>query len=353
MIRAISPSYNKVRGGIPVGSITAREFVSFLIFWTLSLPAIWFPVHKIRHLFTIKAYIVPMAGLAFFVWAVYRANGMGPIVHQPATARGSDLAWGFVAAIMSSIANFATVIVNNPDFSRFARKPSDALWPQLMTIPIAFAITSFIGMIVSSSSQVIFGTTIWNPLDLLSQILDDANANARSRLGVFIIASAFALAQLGTNIAANSVSAGTDMTALLPQYINIRRGGYVCAGIGLAICPWQFLSSSSKFTIYLSAYSVFLSSIAGVIVCDYYIVRKGNLQVKSLYSGQKTSPYYYWHGWSWRAYLSYGCGVLINIFGFMDALGVAGVPIAAVYVCRLNFFAGFGLSAMVYYILSR
>jgi NCS1 family nucleobase:cation symporter-1 len=349
----MSPSYDKVLVGTPVNSITAREFVSFLIFWAFSLPAIWFPVHKIRHLFTIKAYIAPTAGIALFVWAVYRANGMGPIVHQPATARGSDLAWGFVAAIMSSIANFATVIVNNPDFSRFARKPSDALWPQLMTIPIAFAITSFIGMIVSSSSQVIFGTTIWNPLDLLSQILDDANANTRSRLGVFIIASAFALAQLGTNIAANSVSAGTDMTALLPQYINIRRGGYVCAVIGLVICPWQFLSSSSKFTVYLSAYSVFLSSIAGVIVCDYYIVRKGNLQVKSLYSDQKTSPYYYWHGWSWRAYLSYGCGVLANIFGFMDALGVPGVPIAAVYVCRLNFFAGFGLSAVVYYILSR
>jgi nucleobase:cation symporter-1, NCS1 family len=353
MIRAISPSYNKVPVGIPVSSITVREFVSFLIFWTFSLPAIWFPVHKIRHLFTIKAYIVPTAGLALFVWAVYRANGMGPIVHQPATARGSDLAWGFVAAIMSSIANFATVIVNNPDFSRFARKPSDALWPQLVTIPIAFAVTSFIGMIVSSSSQVIFGTTIWNPLDLLSQILDDANANARSRLGVFIIASAFALAQLGTNIAANSVSAGTDMTALLPQYINIRRGGYVCAVIGMAICPWQFLSSSSKFTIYLSAYSVFLSSIAGVIVCDYYIVRKENLQLKSLYSGQKTSLYYYWHGWSWRAYLSYGCGVLANIFGFMDALGVPGVPITAVYISRLNFFVGFGVSAVVYYILSR
>src|SRR5277367_592467 len=111
MIRAISPSYNKVPGGIPVGSITAREFVSFLIFWLCSLPAIWFPVHKIRHLFTVKAYIVPTAGIAFFIWAIVRAKGIGPIVRQSNTSHGSKLAWGMVSGIMSAIANFATLIV--------------------------------------------------------------------------------------------------------------------------------------------------------------------------------------------------------------------------------------------------
>ena len=353
MIQAIWPSYDSKPKAVPSNGITSQEFFSFFIFWAASLPAIWFPVHKIRHLFTIKAYVVPTAGFALFSWAISRASGMGPIVHQPATAHGPDLAWGIVGAIMSSIANFATVIVNNPDFTRFARKPSDALLPQLLTIPIGFAVTSFIGMIVSSSSNVIFGTTIWNPLDLLSQILRDSSANAHSRVGVFVIASAFALAQLGTNIAANSVSAGTDMTALLPRYINIRRGGYVCALIGLVICPWQFLGSSNNFTTYLSAYSVFLSSIAGVIVCDFYAVRKGRLEVESLYSSQRSSPYYYGRGWSWRAYLSYACGVMVNIFGFMEALGVPGMPIAAVYMYRLNFFVGFGVSSLVYYVLCR
>ena len=135
---------------------------------------------------------------------------------------------------MSSIANFATVIVNNPDFSRFAKKSSDALLPQLLTIPIGFAVTSFIGIVVSSSSKFIYGTAIWNPLDLLSQFLLD-DASSAERFGIFIIAAAFTLAQLGTNIAANSVSAGTDMTALLPRYINIRRGGYVCAFVGLVM----------------------------------------------------------------------------------------------------------------------
>ena len=254
---------------------------------------------------------------------------------------------------MSSIANFATLIVNDPDFSRFARKPSDALWSQLFTIPIGFAATSFIGIIVSSSSKVIFGTVIWNPLDLLSQFLS-ADANGAERFGVFVIAAAFTLAQLGTNIAANSISAGTDLTALLPRYLNIRRGGYICAVIGFAMCPWNLLSSSNNFTTYLSAYSVFLSSIAGVMLCDYYVVRKGYLQLKELYSAQKTSPYYYFLGWSWRGYAAYIAGILINVVGFVDAIGTEGpMPMGAVYIYRLNFFAGIIVSSGVYYLLCR
>lgn len=124
--------------------------------------------------------------------------------------------------------------MNDPDFARFARKPRDVLWSQIITIPVGFAVTSFIGIIVSSSSTVLFGHTVWNPLDVFSSLLDEGGSG--NRAGVFFIATAFTLAQLGTNIAANSVSAGTDMTALMPRYLNIRRGGgfsysYACCEI--------------------------------------------------------------------------------------------------------------------------
>ena len=318
--------------------------------WVCSLPAIWFPVHKIRHLFTVKAYFVPVAGVAYFIWAVVKAHGIGPIVHQPNTVQGSALAWAMVKGIMSSVSNFATLIVNDCDFARFARKPRDALWSQFITIPLGFAVTSFIGIIVSSSSTIIYGKPIWNPLDLLSNFLDGANSG--ERFGVFIIAAAFALAQLGTNIAANSVSAGTDLTALLPRYLNIRRGGYICAIVGLAMCPWNLLSTSNNFTTYLSAYSVFLSSIAGVIICDYYIVRKGYLQITELYSAKKTSPYYFWFGFHWRGYAAYIAGILINIVGFVGAIG-RPVPIGAQYIYNLNFFCGFIVACGTYYLLCR
>ncbi|EHL03510.1 putative Uncharacterized permease C29B12.14c [Glarea lozoyensis 74030] len=332
MISSIWPSFEKIPNGIPNSGTTTMDFVAFFLFWAGSLPAIWFPVHQIRHLFTAKAIVVPTAGLAFFIWAIVRAHGLGPIVHQPAEASGSKLGWGMVMGIMSSIANFATLIVNDPDFARFAKKPKDAFWSQLFTIPLGFAITSFIGIIVSSSSTVIFkGDPIWNPLELLQSFLNEGGSKNR---------------------AANSVSAGTDMTALLPRYLNIRRGGYVCALVGLVMCPWNLLSSANNFTTYLSAYSVFLSSIAGVIICDYYIVRKGYLEVKELYSARANSPYYFTFGFHWRGYTAYICGILINIVGFVGAIGKP-VPMGATYIYRLNFFCGFIVASGSYWALCK
>jgi len=351
MISAIWPSFTNLHNGMPNSGTTTRDFLSFFIFWVLSLPAIFFPVQTIRHLFTVKAIIVPTAGISFFIWAVVRAHGVGPIIHQPNTSQGSVLVWGMVSGVMSAIANFATLIVNAPDFTRFARKPKDALWSQLITIPAGFAFTSFIGIIVSSSSVVIFhGDPIWNPLNLLQSFLDEGTHG--NRAGVFFIAFAFALAQLGTNIAANSVSAGTDMTALLPRYLNIRRGGYICALVGLVMCPWNLLSSANKFTTYLSAYSVFLSSVAGVIVSDYYIVRRGYLQIKDLYSAKKNSPYYFWFGFHWRGYTAYIAGILINIVGFVGAVGKP-VPAGANYIYRLNFFCGFIVAGTIYWAMCK
>jgi len=114
MIRAIWTRYTDLPNSMPASSGTnTRDFLSFFLFWLCSLPAIWFPVHKIRHLFTVKAYFVPVAGVAYFIWAIVKAHGIGPIVHQKSSLHGSELGWAMVKGIMSSIANFATLIVNN------------------------------------------------------------------------------------------------------------------------------------------------------------------------------------------------------------------------------------------------
>ncbi|KAI0009493.1 permease for cytosine/purines, uracil, thiamine, allantoin-domain-containing protein [Xylariaceae sp. FL0662B] len=356
MIRSIWLSWD--RNTIPNtfsadSGTTTADYVSFFLFWFLSLPAIWFPVHQIRHLFTVKAYFVPCAAVAFFIWALVRAGGAGPIVRQKASIEGSDLAWEFIKGVMSSIANFATLIINDPDFSRFATKPRDALWSQFFAIPIGFAVTSFIGIFVSSSSVVIYpgSEPIWDPLELLEKFIDDGGSG--QRFGVFMIALAFALAQLGTNIAANSISAGTDMTALFPRFLSIRRGGYICAIVGLAMCPYNLLTSANQFTTYLSSYSVFLSSIAGVMCSDYYFVRKGYLNLKELYDARKTGPYFFTFGVHWRAYASYISGILINVVGFAGAVNGGNVPIGATYIYNFNFFGGFIISSGMYWILCK
>lgn len=122
-----------------------------------------------RHLFTAKAICVPIAGIIFFVWAIVKAKGVGPIVRQPSTIHGSKLAWTMVASLMSCISNMATLVVNAPDFASRATTPGAAVIPQLISVPIGFSMVSFLGIIVSSSSTVIFGEAVWSPIDLLNR----------------------------------------------------------------------------------------------------------------------------------------------------------------------------------------
>ncbi|QBM85530.1 nucleobase:cation symporter-1, NCS1 family [Metschnikowia aff. pulcherrima] len=346
--------------GILNKNVTTFEFLSFFLFWLFSLPFLWFPPHKIRHLFTVKAYISPVAGVAFLIWTLVKSHGAGPVIHAPSALQGLALAWAFVESTMNSLANFATLITNAPDFSRFADKPSFAIKyvVQTVSIPLCFSITSLIGILVSSASTELYGTTYWSPLDVLGRFLD--NYSSGNRAGVFFISFAFAIAQLGTNISANSLSFGTDVTALLPQYMNIRRGSYLCALLALVVQPWNLLLSSSKFTTYLSAYSVFLSSIIGVICSDYYVVRRGHLKLTHMYSThapsdktQRSDYMYNRFGTNWRALIAYLCGILPNIVGFVGATsGTDKVPMGANEVYRLNFFMGFFSSGIVYVALT-
>ncbi|KAJ3817700.1 permease for cytosine/purines, uracil, thiamine, allantoin-domain-containing protein [Lentinula raphanica] len=351
MLRAMWPSINDIPNGLPDSAgITTKEMLAFFLFWFISLPAIWFPVHQIRHLFTLKAIITPIAGLVFFVWCIVKAKGVGPIIRQPGTMHGTDLGWGMVMNLMSCISNMATLLTNAPDFASRAHTPSAALYPQLFSVPLTFSIVSFIGIIVSSSSQAIYGEAIWSPIDLLNMFLDDHPSHG-TRFGVWFIAFAFVIAQIGTNISANSVSAGCDLTSLVPRFINIRRGGYIAAIVGYCILPWKLLASSNGFVSYLSAYSVFLSSIAGVMVTEYYFIRKGHYRMKDLYDTRRDGWYWYTYGINFRAYAAYIAGILINVVGFAGATGRT-VPIAATRIYEMSFFTGFGTSMIIYLLLN-
>lgn len=352
MLRAMWPSVETIPNHLPESSGTnTRDFMCFFLFWLISLPAIWFPIHQIRHLFTLKSIVTPIAGITFFIWCIVKAHGVGPIIKRPASVHGSELSWHMVTSLMSCISNMATLVTNAPDFASRAKTPSAALWPQLVSVPLGFSLVSFVGIIVSSSSEAIYGEAIWSPIDLLNRFLDDGPSGA-TRFGVWFIAFAFIIAQLGTNISANSISAGCDLTSLMPRFINIRRGGYIAAIVGLCMLPWNLLKDSNSFTSYLSAYSVFLSSIAGVMITEYYIIRRGHYRVADLYSASKDGWYYYTYGVNFRAYAAYISGILINVVGFAGATG-RDVPLAATRVYQMSFFTGFGVSSLAYYILCR
>ncbi|KAJ7269879.1 permease for cytosine/purines, uracil, thiamine, allantoin-domain-containing protein [Mycena rebaudengoi] len=351
MLRAMWPSVNSIPNHLPASSgTTTKDFMCFFLFWLISLPAIWFPIHQIRHLFTVKSIVAPTAGITFFIWCIVKAKGVGPIIRQPSTVHGSELGWAMVSSLMSCISNMATLITNAPDFASRAKTPAAAGLPQLISVPLTFSLVSFIGIIVSSSSVTIYGEAVWSPIDLLGRFLDDSPSSA-TRFGVWFISASFIIAQLGTNISANSVSAGCDLTALFPRFINIRRGGYIAAIVGLCMLPWKLLESSNSFTSYLSAYSVFLSSIAGVMITEYYIIRKGHYRVEDLYHTRRDGWYWYTYGINFRAYAAYIAGILINVVGFAGATGRI-VPAAATHIYEMSFFTGFGVSSLTYWLLN-
>lgn len=349
VLRSIWPSYNNLPNSIPESAgVTTRDFLSFFLFWLCMLPAAYTRVEKIKYLFIVKSIVVPAAFFAMFGWSIHDANGLGPIVHQPSRLQGSALGWAFVTAVTNQISNMVTLVCNMADFARVARKRSDTVLSQALAIPLTFAITSFVGLIIASSSTVIFGTTVFNILDILSMRLDRDPQASGVRAGTFFIAASFTLGQIGTNVAANTLSAGSDLTALFPRYLTIRRGSMLSLAIALCICPWKFANSNSNFAAYLSAYSVLLSPFVGIILGDYFIVRRGLLNVPELYTLNRSASYWYKAGLNPRAYIAYLAGILINIVGFAGAVG-ADVSEAAIHVYRLAPFTG-SLVALVFYL---
>ncbi|KAG1876369.1 permease for cytosine/purines, uracil, thiamine, allantoin-domain-containing protein [Suillus subluteus] len=336
MLRAMWPSIND----LPSSGTDTRDFLCFFLFWLISLPVIWFPVHKVatflsRHFFLAIPILMPIASIGFLIWCIVKAHGIGPIVHQPSTLHGSQLGWAMVVSSMSCIANKVTLVTNAPDFASRARTPSAALYPQLFTFPL-------------TASFAIYGTAIWSPIELLGNFLND-NPSKATRFGVWFISASFVIAQM------------SRINILKIRLQNIRRGGYIAATVGLAMCPWNLLKNSNEFTSYLSAYSVFMSSIAGVMVTEYYVIRKGHYNVKDLYNTEKGSWYWYTYGINFRtltrstksrAYAAYIAGILINAVGFAGATGRV-VPLAATRIYDLSFFTGFAVSALVYWALNR
>ncbi|GAA6020293.1 hypothetical protein JCM11491_005320 [Sporobolomyces phaffii] len=351
LLCAIFPSFARIPNSIPGSGTDTAHFVSFFLFCFVSLFVIYLPIHSLRHFFTAKAVLAPICGFALLGWCLGKAGGAGDLLRAPPTLKGSALGWVFVANLMSCLGNMATLVTNATDFASRARRPSDVVLPNLIALPVCFSLVSLVGIIIASSTEAIFGEFVWSPAEILARFLlpaaDGTSASSATRAGVAIISIGFIVSQCGTNVAANSLSAGCDLTALAPKYITIRRGGYMCAAIGFAMCPWHLLSSSSNFTTYLSAFTVFLSSIVGVMTAHYWITAGQLVKTDDLYTFSKTGAYRYFYGVNLRAYAAYVAGIAPNFPGFLGACGM-DVSLAATRIYQLSWFVGFGCSALVY-----
>lgn len=259
MIEAIWPSFASWHAdALPASAdITASELLSFSIFWFASLPFLALSMPALRWLFLIKILIMPILGICLFTWAVTASHGFGPLLRLPnKIENGMSLGYAFCYSITTSISANSTITVKIPDLTRYARSPRSATIAQAILNPLCITLIYFLGVIMAASSQVIYGTIQWNPIFIVL-MWDD-------RAAKFFVGLLFAFAMIGTNVAGNSVPFANDTMALLPKYMNLRRGQFLCAFLGFVIWPWKIEASAQSFLAFLNGYSApFFAPVAG------------------------------------------------------------------------------------------
>ncbi len=251
-------------------------------------------------------------------------------------------------AINSGMGNTATLITNQPDIARWSKTKTGAQWSQLISQPIAVTLSASLGILSTSAINAAWGLNLWNPWDLLAAILDRYWSSS-VRFAVFLSAFTWMVSILGTNIAANMIPFGSDSSMLLPRYITIPRGQYLVEFLAFAICPWKILSSASVFTTFLSGYGLFMASVVAIMICDYFMLTKGNVFIGHLYNGARSNKHYYYHrGWNIQAVIAYICGIVPPFPGFAGTLG-AKVSTGATDLGRLGWLLSFFVSFVVYW----
>ena len=313
----------------------AFPMVCFFVFWVLNMYIIYLGVDSIKKLLVFKAIFLPAAALALLIWAIVAAKGLGPILSQPSKfSNNQEFFTFFFPALTGMVGFWATLSLNIPDFTRYARSQKAQVNGQIIGLPPSMTFFAFVGVIVTSATAIIYGNTEWDIVKLAGKFDNKIMATA-AMIGIII-------STLATNIAANIVSPANDFSNLSPKKINFRTGGYITGIIGVLIFTW------------LIAYSSLLGPVGGIMIVDYFFIRKKELQLDELY---KTSgAYSYSKGFNQKAIVALVLGILPNLPGFLLQIKLIGANVFPGWISQLYnyaWFVGFVVSALLYYILMK
>ena len=326
MLVALAPGWQR----FPYGPA-----VCFLFFWLLNVAVIVRGIEAIRFLQGVSAPFLLLIGPALLVWAGNKAGGFGPMLSTPSKFQSWPEFFHFFIPSLTGVVGFwATVSLNIPDFTRYARSQREQALGQALGLPATMTFYSFIGIAVTSATTIIFGQALWNPVAVLAR-LGNPWAVAVAMLGLLV-------ATLNVNVAANVVSPANDFSNLAPRRIGFRTGGLITCLIGVLMQPWKLMSSFSSYIFgWLVGYSGFLGPIAGVLICDYFLIRKKHLLVDDLY--RRNGVYEYSAGFHWRALLALAAGAAVALSGLVVP------PLRMLY--NYAWFVGFLVSFLLYFSL--
>jgi NCS1 family nucleobase:cation symporter-1 len=301
----------------------------FGFFWLLNVLVILRGIETIRFLQGISAPFLLLIGLALLLWARSKAGGFGPMLSTPSKFQNfGEFFRFFVPALTGVVGFWATVSLNIPDFTRYARSQHDQVLGQALGLPATMTFYSFIGIAVTSATLIIFGQALWDPVAVLSRL--------GNPFAVVLAMLALLMATLNVNVAANVVSPANDFSNLSPRRISFRTGGLITCFMGIAMQPWKLMANYGSYILgWLVGYSGFLGPIAGVLICDYFIVRKKLLVVADLY--QRNGLYEYQRGVNWQAVAALAAGAGVAFVGLV----VPSLRVLYNYAWFVGFFVSF------------
>lgn len=334
---------------IPVLAITPLQLTCFFVFWGINVAIILKGIHSIKVLETLAAPFLIACGIALLIWALVKVDNPADLFSQPSSFKTSAEFWKvFFPQLTAMVGFWATLSLNIPDFTRYCRSQRSQAAGQIIGLPTTMTLFCFIGIVVTAATVVVFGEPIWDPVILVSKLGSPAV--------VVVSMIALTLATLSTNLAANVVSPANGFSNLAPSKISFRTGALITCAIGVAILPWRLYNDLSAYIFtWLIGYSALLGPIAGVMLADYFIIRRTKLDLKALYDPR--GPY---RGINHNAMLAMTIAVLPNIPGFLNAVSRGSWTILpdsiqptfdAIY--SYAWFVGVLLAAAVYLAASR
>jgi NCS1 family nucleobase:cation symporter-1 len=329
--------YSMLRIVWPAADTPAASWICFLAFWLLNMYVVWRGIEIIKKLDAVGAPFMTIVLLLLLFWVTSKAGGIGPVLTAPSRFHSTaEFLRVFVPSLTGMVGFWATVALNIPDFTRYAKSQKAQMLGQALGLPPAMTLFSFIGVAVTSASAVIFGTQIWDPVVLIGRF--------QQPLIALIALVAILIATLNTNVAANVVSPSNDFANLAPRYISFRLGGLITGVAGLLMMPWKLMASAQSYVFgWLVGYSALLGPVAGVMIADYYIVRGRNLSIDDLYI--RGGAYEYAGGFNYRAIGALIAGAAVAL------VGLVAPPLRWLY--DYAWFIGFFVSGTLYVAMMR
>jgi nucleobase:cation symporter-1, NCS1 family len=272
------------------GGHTTTAWLSFLLFWSLNIYIIYRGMDLLRAVENWAAPFVLVMTAVLLWWAIARANGLGPLLAHPGKFHTFAEFWPvFVPSLTAMIGFWATLSLNMPDFTRFGRSQREQIVGQVVALPTTMSAFAAMGVMITSATAIIYGESIWDPVQLVGKF--------SSPIVVAVSMFTVVVATIAVNIAANVVSPANDFANAFPRFITFKTGGLITGILGIVIQPWKLLADPSGYIFtWLLGYSGGLGSIAGVLVADYWIVRRRELRLEDLYLVDGA-----YGGWNWRA----------------------------------------------------